>query len=304
MQQVTLDIDALRAGETPPRLNRALIVLMLAFPAVLAELSNTLMQYIDAGMVGHIGAHATASIGIVESTIWLLDGLLGCAAAGFTVQVAQLIGAGRDRDARQVMRQSLVMMTLFSGCLLLLGVVIAPHLPAWIGGEESLRQDASQYFLICCISLIPVGIVRLATGMFQCAGDMRTPSILNIVACVLDVCFNAFLINESFIPPIPGRPLHWPGFGLGIFGAALGTLSAQTIVAAIMLWILLRRSPTLALRESDSWTPRAAVLRVSGKVSGPMFLERIVISLGYMAITVIVAPLGTIAVAANSLAIT
>jgi Na+-driven multidrug efflux pump len=77
-----LDIDALRAGETPTRRQMALVVFALSLPAILAELSTTLMQYIDAGMVGSLGARATAAIGIVESTIWLMDGLAASAAMG------------------------------------------------------------------------------------------------------------------------------------------------------------------------------------------------------------------------------
>ena len=106
----------------------ALTVFAMSLPAILAELSTTLMQYIDAAMVGSLGAHATASIGIVESTIWLLDGLAACVAAGFTVQVAQLVGAGRDEDARNVFRQAIVVLVAFSLALALGGET--PSCPA------------------------------------------------------------------------------------------------------------------------------------------------------------------------------
>jgi Na+-driven multidrug efflux pump len=108
----------------------AWMVLAMSAPAILAELSTTLMQYIDAAMVGSLGAHATASIGIVESTIWLLDGLAGCMAAGFTVQVAQLVGAGRDEDARNVFRQAIVVMLGIGIALAVGGVAVSWRVPA------------------------------------------------------------------------------------------------------------------------------------------------------------------------------
>ena len=282
----------------------AWVVFVMSLPAILAELSTTLMQYIDASMVGSLGAHATASIGIVESTIWLLDGLAGCAAAGFTVQVAQLVGAGRDRDARNVFRQGLVVSILFSAALAAGGVLASGSLPVWLGADPELYADASRYFRICSYSIVPVALARLGTGMLQCSGDMRTPSVLNVLCCVLDVCFNSILIRPSGVLSIGPLSMPVPGLGLGTSGAAMGTLLAQTVTAALLLWFAMTRSERLAFRERGTWTPERKTMRPAWAVSWPMLLERIVTSSAYVACTAIVAPLGVAAVAANSLAIT
>ena len=59
------------------------------------------MQYIDAAMVGHLGPNASASIGIVSTSSWLLSGLCSAMATSFAVQVAQLIGANQNQKARR-----------------------------------------------------------------------------------------------------------------------------------------------------------------------------------------------------------
>ena len=304
MAKAAFDIEALRNGATPTRRQMAWVVFVMSLPAILAELSTTLMQYIDASMVGSLGAHATASIGIVESTIWLLDGLAGCAAAGFTVQVAQLVGAGRDRDARNVFRQGLVVSILFSAALAAGGVLASGSLPVWLGADPELYADASRYFRICSYSIVPVALARLGTGMLQCSGDMRTPSVLNVLCCVLDVCFNSILIRPSGVLSIGPLSMPVPGLGLGTSGAAMGTLLAQTVTAALLLWFAMTRSERLAFRERGTWAPQAKTMRPAWTVSWPMLLERIVTSSAYVACTAIVAPLGVAAVAANSLAIT
>ena len=304
MAKAAFDIEALRNGATPTRRQMAWVVFVMSLPAILAELSTTLMQYIDASMVGSLGAHATASIGIVESTIWLLDGLAGCAAAGFTVQVAQLVGAGRDRDARNVFRQGLVVSILFSAALAAGGVLASGSLPVWLGADPELYADASRYFRICSYSIVPVALARLGTGMLQCSGDMRTPSVLNVLCCVLDVCFNSILIRPSGVLSIGPLSMPVPGLGLGTSGAAMGTLLAQTVTAALLLWFAMTRSERLAFRERGTWTPQTKTMRPAWTVSWPMLLERIVTSSAYVACTAIVAPLGVAAVAANSLAIT
>ena len=252
MAGYSLDIDSLRAGAPPTRRAMAKTVLALSTPAILAELSTTLMQYIDAGMVGSLGAHATAAIGVVESTIWLMDGLAMSAAAGFTVQVAQLVGAGRDREARDVFRQGIVVIALFGSLLALVGALVAGRLPVWMGGDPSLYADASGYFLICSLALIPLAMARLGTGMLQCSGDMRTPSILNVLACVLDVSFNAVLIHDGPELQLDALALPIPGLGLGVRGAALGTLLSQLVTAVLMLGFASAAGGCLPVRR---WVP-------------------------------------------------
>lgn len=304
MAQAVLDADALRAGATPTRSQMAWTVAALSTPAVLSELSTTLMQYIDAGMVGSLGAQATAAIGLVESSIWLMNGLAMSATMGFTVQVAQLVGAGRDEDARNVFRQAMVTVLVFSLGLAAIGVRIAGSLPSRLGGDPLIHDNASAYFLICSCALVPLSMARLGTGMLQCSGDMRTPSILNMLSCVLDVAFNSVLIHEGPVLQLGSLTLPIPGMGLGLRGAALGTLSAQVVTACLMLWFACTHSERLALREHGQWIPTARTLLPAWHVSWPLFLERTVLSSAYVAATAIVAPLGVTAVAANSLAIT
>ena len=71
---MTLSLEQLsarmRQGEDIPLSDTARIALALSIPSILEQLVVTAMEYIDAAMVGHIGAAATASIGIVSSSTW------------------------------------------------------------------------------------------------------------------------------------------------------------------------------------------------------------------------------------------
>ena len=77
----------------------------LSVPAIMAQVSSIAMQYIDASMVGSLGANAAASIGLVSTTTWLFWELCAAAATGFSVQVAHRIGAGDFAGARKILRQ-------------------------------------------------------------------------------------------------------------------------------------------------------------------------------------------------------
>lgn len=281
------------------------LTVMLSVPAVVAQLSSIVMQYIDAAMVGSLGAEEAAAIGLVSTTTWLFWGLCIASSTGFSVQVAHRIGAGDMQGARNVLRQAVTSTTLFSFALAAIGVAISGVLPEWLGGDVSIHHDASLYFLIFSLFLPALQLNFLAGGMLRCSGNMRIPSLLGVVMCVLDVIFNFFLIFPTRHAVVAGIDIFIPGAGLGVEGAALGTVAAETVVATIQMWYLCTHSSELKLtKEKGSFRPQVDTLKKALRIGLPMGLEHVVICGAQIMTTVIVAPLGVFAIAANSFAIT
>lgn len=289
----------------PPGFRRQLsLVLRLSAPAILSEISSIAMEYIDSAMVGSLGANATAAIGLVASTTWLFGGVCMSVAAGFSIQIAQLIGAGRQEEARSVVRQGLLSALLIGLVIGGLGAAVSGSLPRWLHGEADVCPAASRYFLIHVCALPFILLRQSAGSMLQCSGDMRTPSILNILLCALDVAFNFLLIFPARTAVLFGASVMLPGAGLGVAGAALGTALSDAAVSLLMVFFLCFRSPVLRLAKGGSWRLESVCLRTAARLALPMALERVVSGGAYIAGTRVVAPLGTIAVAANSLAVT
>lgn len=277
---------------------------LLSLPAIVAQLSSIAMQYIDASMVGSLGANASASIGLVSTTTWLFWGVLSAAGTGFSVQLAHLIGSGDFEKARKVVRQAFASLLIFSTAIALSGVAISPFLPVWLGAEEIIHRDASRYFLIFASFLPALQISFLAGSMLRCAGNIKIPSMLNVMMCLIDVVLNFILIFPERDIALGPWHIHIWGAGMGVEGAALATVLAETIVAAIMLWYLWCRSPILGLwKRPGSFMPQASTLRKALKIGMPMGLEHIAICSAQIIITTIVAPLGVVAIAANAFAI-
>ena len=298
-------LDLIRDGRPMTLRQQLRLTVELSVPAIIAQLSSIIMQYIDAAMVGRIGAEASASIGLVSTTTWLFWGLCTAAATGFSVQVAHKVGAGDLKGARMILLQSLAGTLVFSLLLAILGASISSSLPAWLGGDVSIRRDASIYFFIFSIFLPVLQMIFLAGGMLRCSGNMRIPSLLGVIMCVLDVVFNFFLIFPTRGCSIAGMQFTIPGAGLGVSGAALGTAAAETVVASVLLWYLLTRSEKLSchIRESH-FRLKADTFRKALRIGFPMGIEHVVICGAQILTTVIVAPLGVFAIAANSFAIT
>ena len=300
-------LEKLRCGEELTLREQALLTIQLSIPAIFAQISSIVMQYIDASMVGHLGADGSAAIGVVASSTWLMGGLCAAASTGFTVQVAQRIGARDEKGARSIVRQGLAAVFLFSCVLMLLGVLISGGLPVWLGADASICKNASGYFFVYACFLPVLQLNSAAGGMLQCSGNMRLPSMLHIMMCFLDVIFNAVLIfptREIVISGGAGIKIRIFGAGLGVTGAALGTALAELVTACLMLYFLLMRSPMLHLRRNERLQWKADDLKLAVKIALPVGFEQVVMCGAQIMSTRIVAPLGTIAIAANSLSVT
>ena len=280
----------IREGRTMTRSDQLRLIVNLSIPSILAQLSATVMFFIDAAMVGHLGEKATAAIGLVETTTWLMGGLASAANMGFSVQVAHFIGANNFEAARRVLRQALVCCLLWSLLLSIGCIAVHSYLPYWLGGSAEIARDASLYFMLVGACGIFFQMEGLAGSMLKCSGNMKIPSILNIGMCVMDVIFNYLFIYI---------------LDMGVVGAALGTGVAELITAALMLYFLLCHSSLLSLKgHPGSFQPKADTVKTAFKIGAPMGLQHLLMGGAQIVSTIIVAPLGTVAIAANSLAIT
>ena len=283
-------LSYIREGREMNGRERLWLIVSLSIPSILAQISATVMFFIDASMVGHLGAKASAAIGLVETTGWLMGGLAHAASLGFSVQVAHFIGANDFEAARRVLRQSLVCCFLWALIISATSLCIAPFLPYWLGGSAEIARDASLYFAIFGFCGIFFQMEGLAGSMLKCSGNMKIPSILNISMCLMDVVFNYLFIYI---------------LGMGVMGAAMGTGVAELITAGMMLYFLLAKSSILSLKgRPGSFKPKGDTVKNAFKIGAPMGLQHLLMGSAQIVSTLIVAPLGTVAIAAHSLAIT
>ena len=290
----------LREGAQLTRGDQIRLIIQLSLPAILAQLSHIVMQYIDAAMVGRLGSSQSASIGLMASSTWLLSGMCQAAVIGFTVQIAQHIGAREEKKARDVMKLAFMAATGFALLIALAGAAASLALPGWLGGGADICADATAYFMVFALSLPFVQLNNLAGGVLQASGNMRVPSILHALMCLLDVVFNALLI----FPGITVLGMHVPGAGLGVLGAALGTALSQAVTALLMMFFLLVRSPMMHLRKGEGFVFERKYLMRGLRIALPIGAERVIMSGAQVMATRIVAPLGTVAIAANSFGVT
>ena len=64
-------LNDIRSGASLGFRERVRLTLLLSGPAILAQFASVLLQFIDASMVGSLGAGPSASIGLVSTSTWL-----------------------------------------------------------------------------------------------------------------------------------------------------------------------------------------------------------------------------------------
>ena len=254
-------------------------------------------------------------------------------AVGFQVQVAHKIGAQEDEEARSIMKHGFLTGLLFSGLLLVVGLLIYQKLPIWLGGSSEIVVDSSRYFLIYVLALPVLETEFISSGMLQSSGMVKISSAISILICCLDVVFNYILIFPTRVVSVFGHSIAIYGVNLDVAGASLGTVCAEIVGTGLMLYFIFFRVEHFrapAGREPDS----GKVLAPAGRepdseevqapehgfhlvderywkhvkkaflIAYPVAIEEIILGSAQVIITRIVSPLGAVALSANSFAIT
>lgn len=263
------------------------LIWALSWPAIMAQISTTVMQLLDMGMVGRLGTNASAAIGLVASTTWLVNGVSNGMTFGFSVQTSQAIGAREYKKAASLCRQGLIAIFVFSLPMALFMSLMSFSIPVWLGGEQVVLHDAGLYLLVYSLTIPFYMLNSWAMQMLQATGDTKVPGMAQVVMCFLDVTFNALFIF---------------GMNLGVMGAALGT-SVSVLCTSLFLtgWIFIKNA---FLKDKASWRFTKHSLRSALRIGGPISAEQLITGTSYVAMTRIVSSLGTLSIASHSFAVT
>ncbi len=291
--------SALNLEQKPVR-----ILMTLAWPSIVEQLLITMVSYVDTAMVGSLGAGATAAIAVNASTTWLIGGILTAMGVGFSVQVAYYAGAGDASMVRRILDQAVIAVLVFGLFMMAVGLVLSGFLPGWMGASKEILQDAKRYIRIYMLSLVFQCSSGVFSAILRCTGDTRTPMLLNTGTNLLNVILNYFLIFPRRLVHIGSLSIPVWGAGWGVAGAAAASTIAMTITGTALLLIVYLRKGPYRIRLTDNYRPDRVVLKKAVSLSLPAAFERLIMSGGQIYMTRLVSSLGTVALAANHVAVT
>ena len=256
-------------------------ILALALPATLALAADPLLGLVDTALVGRLGTAELAALGVSTAVFTTAFVAFNALTYGTTARVAQLVGAGRREEAATFTVQA-VWASLAAGLLATLVMVglTDPILRA-MGAQGEVVEPAGTYLRIRALAAIPVLLVQVGHGALRGLKDTRTPLLVTVVV--------------NGVNAVASWALIYP-LGLGIAGAAWGTVLAQAGGATAFVLIVGRRLPTPSLR------PDPAALRDLAGISRDLFLRTVSLVLGLTVLTAAAARIDTTTVAAHQVA--
>ncbi len=285
--------------------SRLRTVWLLSWPAIMEQILSTMVSYVDAAMVGALGMTASAAVSVNAAPIWLIGGILSGVGTGYAVQVSHAVGAGQDDRAKAVIRQG-VLAAVFCGVVsFALYRCVAWHLPMWLGAVEPVLGEARRYLRVYTYCLLFQGSATIFSGILRCMGNTKTPLVLNTAANVLNVIFNFFFIYPTRSASILGLDVTIPGAGMGVAGAALGTVLAWAFAGVFTAWAALHQGERFTIHRGESFRPSRAIISQAVRLGLPSAAERAMVNIGQVAMTGVVASIDTgVALAANNIATT
>ncbi len=278
------------------------VVFALAWPTMLEELMQTAVQYIDTAMVGRLGTDATAAVGSTTTVNWLVGSSIYAFGIGFLAAISQALGAKDGERARRVSAQSVLAVLVTGGFFTVLTVGLSDFVPAWMQVEPGLQPLAARYFRILYMPMLARTATTIFGTVLRAAGDTKTPMRIGLVVNLINVILNFFLIYPTRTISVFGLRMTVWGAGLGVTGAAIATAIAY-VLGGTAMFLCVYRNPVLGLRGQKLRLDRE-IMRDCVRIGSPIAAAHAGSHLGQVVFTALIARLGTIAIAAHSIAIT
>lgn len=285
MPEQAAAIDGATRGDAPGGVRE---VARIAAPAVLHTLSDTLVQVVDAAIVGRLGTAALGGVGFAGVWIWTITCAFVGAAAGVQTFVAQALGAGRPREgARWAWQAAWSMLPVATLVFLVARAGIGPFF-ALLGPTPELHAEAVEYARARLLGAPAVMLLAILNSFFRGLGDTRTPLGVALLANVANAALAFALVFGRFGLPRLGVA------GAG-YGAAFGSWLGALVLAVAFQRARARIAPGSAAVEPPDRRAIGRLLRTSAPVGGQWLLDMITFAL----FTTIIARMGDRSMAAS-----
>ncbi|MFY0988963.1 MATE family efflux transporter [Halomonas sp. C05BenzN] len=209
-----------------PEPSRRQTILRLALPIIAGMLSQSLLNLIDAALVGSLGEVPLAGVGIGGYAMFLITAMVFGLSSGVQAQTARRHGEEDWGQRAMALNAGLLIALVVAGPLALLCLWQAPRLLALINQDPAVNAVAVEYFRWRVVSLVPVAMIFCFRGYWN--GIQQTGIYLRIILFM-------HLINV-----VASIGLIFGHAGLPAMGAAgAGAGTSLSLFVGLVIWVLL-----------------------------------------------------------------
>ncbi|HSN51261.1 MAG TPA: MATE family efflux transporter [Woeseiaceae bacterium] len=240
---------------------------------------------IDTWFIGRVGDAELAAFSFGFPILMIVTSVAIGLGAGTSSVVARALGADDHRRARRLSTDSLLLSFLVTAVISAIGIMTIGPLFRVLGAPAELMPLIRGFMTILYVGVpfIVVGMVGMAS--MRATGDTRLPSMLMILAAVLNVILDPILIFG--LGPVPA---------MGLNGAAMAALLARASIFVGTLYLMRHRLDLVSFNRPDPGEMRQSwrdILHVGMPAAG----TNIIVPVGATLVTAMIARFGPDAVA-------
>jgi len=245
---------------------------------------------VDMIWVGKLGAASIAGVGVAGIVVMVAWAAMWGLSAGTRAMVARFVGADDARSANHVAMQAFVISGIYAMIVTVIGIVFAEPVLRLMGVEADVVTEGTAYLRIQFVGLVAMSFWVTGEAIMRASGDAVTPMKVSIVAVVVHLVLDPFLVLGWWIFP-----------RLGVSGAAIANLISYSLGMALTLWVLFTGWSRLRLTLRGFHLDPNIIWRIV-KIGIPASIMGIQRTFGQIVLIWIIAPFGTVAVAAHAIA--
>lgn len=259
----------------------------LIIPLVIETLLSMTIGFVGTVMVAAAGQEAVSAVSLVDNINALILVFVAAIATGGAIVIAQYLGKGTVKDAREAAKQLLYVTVIISLVLVAVAIVGNRGLLALVFGEIEpvVMEYAQTYFLITAISYPFLAIQNAVSAVFRAMGISKTPMYVTLMMSVINIVICAILIY---------------GFQMGVAGAAIAAASSRIIAAVVILILIRNRSNVIYLSGLLRFRLNISTIKSIMRVGIPSGLDSGMFQLGRLLTQSLIATFGTVSIAANA----
>lgn len=222
-------------------------VLKLSGPMILAMMIQAAYNLVNAVWVAGLGSNALASVGFVTPVFMVVMGLSNGLGAGVSSSISRRIGAGDKSGADNTAIHALLLVIAVSLLTTVSLLSFAGPLLAAMGAGDALEL-ALEYGNIVFAGSIFAVFSAMAFAILRGEGDTKRTMYAMAAGSVINAVLDPVLI-------------YWAG--LGVAGAAWGTVISMSLVSLVQAyWLLIKRDTYVALTRRAFSLSRAVTLDI------------------------------------------
>ncbi len=265
------------------------LLVSLSMPSIAAMVTMSLYNIVDTFWVARLGHEAIAALMITFPYQILFVAIGIGTGAGIGALVSRRFGESNIEATNQAAGQIFFLSVLWGAIFIVVAVFFSKSLLTAFGATPDIMEYCTQYLKIISYGAPQLIFILVASSLIRGSGDAVKPMIITIAASVINIVLDPLLIIG--IGPFPE---------MGVRGAALATIIAQSGGALLTLYYFIARKTAFSIRVSHL-RPNIPILRDIYRVGAPSTILDVTESLAFVLFNNVVSAYGSRAIAAVGL---